>query len=130
MDHPGETPLKALVVEDEPLLALTLTESLRRIGLEVVATVHDADQARPWLDGGCDIAFIDLYLGRDYGGLDLARTAAAAQTAVVLVTGQLNDTISEALAQGSSVALLAKPYSVEQLRAVVAAVTQGLRRAS
>lgn len=116
--------LRALVVEDEHLLALNLAESLRRIGLSVAGVANDRAQALAFLEapGSIDIAFIDLYLGREYHGLDLARMADAKSVAVVLVTGHLSDAISDTLATLKSAALLTKPFSVDQLQAVVAAV--------
>lgn len=119
--------LRALVVEDEPLLAASLAESLGRIGLAVGGVASDRGEATRLLDtGGFDIAFIDLFLGHEYHGLDLARLASARAIAVVLVTGHLSHAISDALAGLRSAALLTKPYSIDQLRSVIDAVRQSI----
>lgn len=120
----SDRPLRALVVEDEHLLALNLAESLRRIGLSVAGVANDRTQALGFLEQpeNFDIAFIDLYLGREYHGLELARLADSRSVAVVLVTGHLSHAISDTLGELKSAALLTKPFSVDQLQAVVAAV--------
>lgn len=122
-----DRPLRALVVEDEHLIAASLADSLRRIGLEVggLATTS-ADAAALLETDRFDIAFIDLLLDSEYRGLDLAKLASARSIAVVLVTGHLADEISDTLATLRSAALLTKPFSVDQLSAVVAAVRQSM----
>ena len=116
--------LRALVVEDEQLLAAHMADALGTIGLSVVGVSNSYDDAIRQLDkpDAFDIAFIDLYLGREYHGLDLAKLATQRSIAVVLVTGQLSHAISDTLSTLKSVALLIKPFSIEQLKAVVAAV--------
>ncbi|MEJ0068445.1 MAG: response regulator [Pseudomonadota bacterium] len=117
------------MVEDEHLLAANLVDSLRRIGLEVGGVASNRADATALIEQhGFDIAFIDLFLGREYHGLDLARLASARAVAVVLVTGQLSHTISDTLASLRSAALLTKPFSIDQLRSVVDAVRQGLAK--
>jgi DNA-binding response OmpR family regulator len=124
-----ERRLNALVVEDEHLLAADLVDSLRRIGLEVGGVASNRADATTLIEQqGFDIAFIDLFLSREYHGLDLARLASARAIAVVLVTGQLSHAISDALASLRSAALLTKPFSIDQLRSVVDAVRQGLAK--
>ena len=120
-------PLRALIVEDEHLIAASLADSLRRIGLEVGGIATTPAEAAALLDGDrFDIAFIDLFLEHEFHGLDLARQASARAVAVVLVTGHLSDAISDTLATLRSAALLTKPFSIDQLDAVVAAVRQSL----
>jgi DNA-binding response OmpR family regulator len=121
--------LRALVVEDEHLIAASLAESLRGIGLDVSGIASNRADAVALIErNGFDIAFIDLYLGCESHGLDLAQLASSRAVAVVLVTGQLSHAISDTLARLHSAALLTKPFSVDQLRAVVDAVRQGLAR--
>jgi DNA-binding response OmpR family regulator len=124
-----ERRLRALVVEDEHLLAANLVDALNRLGLEVGGVASNRADATALIEqDGFDIAFIDLFLGREYHGLDLARMASARAVAVVLVTGQLSHAISDALASLRSAALLTKPFSIDQLRSVVDAVRHGLAK--
>jgi DNA-binding response OmpR family regulator len=119
--------LRALIVEDEHLLAANLADSLHRMGLEVGGVANNQAEALALLDReDFDIAFIDLFLDRESHGLDLARYAAVRSVAVVLVTGQLTHRVSDALTTLRSAALLTKPFSIDQLRSVVAAVRQGM----
>src|SRR5258708_13033114 len=107
--------LRALVVEDEHLLAVSLADALRRIGLEVGGIANAQTDAIALLDAErFDIAFIDLFLGREYHGLDLARSASARGIAAVLVTGHLSDAISGTLASLPSAAPLTNPFPIDQ----------------
>jgi len=124
-----DRPLRALVVEDEHLIAASLADALRGIGLEVGGVASSRAEAVTLLEQrGFDIAFIDLFLGCEYHGLDLAKLASARAVAVVLVTGHLSHAISDTLATLHSAALLTKPFSIDQLRTVVAAVRQTMPR--
>src|SRR5271170_2244038 len=108
----AEPRLRALVVEDEHLLAAHLVDALGKLGLEVGGVASNRAEALALLEqGGFDIAFIDLFLGRESHGIDLARLASARAVAVVLVTGQLSHAISDTLATLRSAALLTKPFS-------------------
>ena len=110
-------------------MAASLADALQRIGLEVGGIAATRAEATQLLEqGGLDIAFIDLFLGREYHGLDLAELAAARALAVVLVTGHLTDAISDTVARLPSAALLTKPFSIDQLRTVVAAVRHSLAK--
>ena len=119
--------LRALVVEDEHLIAASLAEALRRIGLDVGGIASNRAEAVALIErDGFDIAFIDLYLGCESHGLDLAQLASSRAVAVVLVTGQLSHAISDTLARLHSAALLTKPFSVEQLRMVIGTIRRTL----
>jgi DNA-binding response OmpR family regulator len=124
-----EPRLRALVVEDEHLLAAHLVDALGKLGLEVGGVASNRADALALLEQpGFDIAFIDLFLDRESHGIELAQCASARAIAVVLVTGQLSHEVSDALATLRSAALLTKPFSIDQLRTVVAAVRQGLAK--
>ena len=125
----ADRPLRALIVEDEHLIAASLAASLRHLGLEVGGLAATSAEAVALLEADrFDIAFIDLLLDSEYRGLDLAKLASARAVAVVLVTGHLNDAISGTLATLRSAALLTKPFSIDQLGAVVTAVRQALSK--
>src|SRR5271165_1918539 len=63
-----------LVVEDEPLVRLTVAEELREAGMRVIEA-SDADEAMELLLGGAsvDLVFADVVLPGSMDGLELAR---------------------------------------------------------
>lgn len=66
--------MKILVVEDEPLLAMLLEESLADLGHEATATAATVDQAFALLDEtDIDCALLDFSLGRDTTSAPVAR---------------------------------------------------------
>jgi CheY-like chemotaxis protein len=85
-------PMRVLIVEDEPLVALELEELLLDEGFEVVGSATDAAQA---IDLGRrhrpDVAFLDLNLADGLTGPRIAKTLVHERLAtVVFVTGQAN----------------------------------------
>jgi PAS domain S-box-containing protein len=56
---------RILVVEDEPLVALELTQSLRDAGFAVMGPARSVGQAMQLLEGGCDAAVLDINLGEE-----------------------------------------------------------------
>lgn len=113
--------LTVAIVEDDDLIAMALAVMLAQVGATVVAAAHTYAAALTMFENGlsCDVLFIDLWLhGRD-SGLDIARQAARNGISVVIMTGE--SSLPEDL-PGS--AFLSKPFSLEQVRAVL----HGLRR--
>jgi DNA-binding LytR/AlgR family response regulator len=83
-------PMRVLIVEDEPLVALELEELLLDEGFEVVGSATDAAQA---IDLGRrhrpDVAFLDLNLADGLTGPRIAKTLVHERLAtVVFVTGR------------------------------------------
>ncbi|MDE1569348.1 response regulator [Aquabacter sp. P-9] len=71
---PSPTPVTILIVEDEALVRLVLSEALRDAGMRVVeaATAEEAEAA---LRAGLqvDLVFTDVRMPGSYDGLELAR---------------------------------------------------------
>jgi len=107
---------KAVVIDDETLVAATLRDIVETLGTEVVGVAHAYDEGLRLIEGqpGCDYAFIDLKLGRDLSGVQLAQRAVELGMKVIAVTGfpRLPDGLEGA-------ALLTKPFSVEAVRLVL-----------
>src|SRR5689334_19463493 len=113
---PGPTTGKALVVEDEMLLFLSLEDELKNLGFADVlhaSAVDDAvaivERERP------DLAILDVNLAGELVFL-VARKLAEAQTPFFFVTGYLPETIPEEWA-GSVV--LQKPLHPSALRGAI-----------
>lgn len=66
--------MKVLIVEDEPLIALSLAAELKLAGHEVLGPSGDADEALCLAgEHRADIALIDMGLHGSRDGVDLAR---------------------------------------------------------
>ncbi|MFZ1108237.1 MAG: response regulator [Rhodomicrobium sp.] len=57
---------RVLVVEDEPLIAFDVADHLREAGFEVAGPAASVPAALKLLEaGGCDLAVLDVNLGRE-----------------------------------------------------------------
>jgi two-component system, response regulator PdtaR len=68
-------PLRVMIVEDEMLLALDLEDMLLDAGYDVVGQASDMSQALALaeaLNGGFDVAIMDVNLARGSNGVDTA----------------------------------------------------------
>lgn len=79
-------PLKALIVEDSPVIRENLVAALEEMApIEVVGTADDEASAVRWLDENeCDLAVVDIFL-KSGSGLGVLKAAAAISRATKLV---------------------------------------------
>ena len=101
-----------LVVEDDPIVALTVATALEDAGF-TITRAGTADEAMPLLEaGGFDLLFSDVVMPGSMSGVDLARTAQKLRPdlPVVLATGY-----SEEVARATGVMVLPKPYRIDHL---------------
>ncbi|CAO3440288.1 ATP-binding protein [Azospirillum endophyticum] len=101
-----------LVVEDDPIVALTVATALEDAGFTITRAAT-ADEALPLLEaGGFDLLFSDVVMPGTMSGVDLARTARRLlpDLPVVLATGY-----SEEVARATGVMVLPKPYRIDHL---------------
>lgn len=119
MNSDGE-PLHVLVIDDEPLHAEAVAESLQRVGHECVVATSGAAGARQIEQEDYDVILTDLRMdGMD--GLAILRKAKQdlPEAVVVVITGQGDvRTAREALKQGAA-DYLEKPVDMTELRALV-----------
>jgi signal transduction histidine kinase/CHASE3 domain sensor protein/DNA-binding response OmpR family regulator len=113
---PG-SPLRILVVEDDPLVRMTTLDMLAELGHDAV-TASSGSEALRLLKAGprCDLLLTDLGLP-DIDGKELARRCRALQPdlRVVLATGY--STAPEDA--GDPVARLGKPFTIDDLAGVI-----------
>ncbi len=117
--------LDVLIVDDEKNIRATLTLCLESLGCRVAAAAT-ADAARALVaHQGFDLALVDLRLA-EQSGLDLipALLASRPELAIVMITAYATiDTAVEAIRRGAC-EYLAKPFTPEQIRALVEKVTE------
>ena len=74
MDSDQRKPARILIVEDEPMLALTLEETLVDAGFEIAGVAGTLDKALALIESaGCDAAIVDANLN----GISATPVAAA-----------------------------------------------------
>jgi CheY-like chemotaxis protein len=116
---PVGAPLRVLVVEDEPLIALELESCLEDLGFEVSGRCSTLAAARAFIDSPPDVAVLDVDLaGRTTYSLGVRLKAAGAQ--VIFSTGYAGVELPDALA---GVPVLVKPVTREALAEALEAVS-------
>ncbi|WP_029620253.1 response regulator [Pseudorhizobium marinum] len=82
-------PLKIMIVEDEPLIAMDMEMMVEEAGHKVIAEAASLYDAEDW-DNGLepDVAFVDIQLGRKTSGLDVSKLIQQRwpETIIVFVT--------------------------------------------
>ncbi|WP_448208062.1 PAS domain S-box protein [Azospirillum sp. sgz302134] len=103
---------RVLVVEDDPIVAMTVSTALEDVGFAVTC-VTTADEALPILAAGdVDVLFSDVVMPGSMSGVDLAREAQRRFPGlpVILATGY-----SEDIARADGIQVLSKPYRIDDL---------------
>jgi DNA-binding response OmpR family regulator len=113
-----------LIVEDEPLVAFDMEETVREAGYEVVGPAQDARSALQLIDDHLiDVAILDANL-RGWSAAPVAERLRERGVPFVAVSGYSADQLGAWL-NGSP--LLGKPYAAERLIAVIKELRSGLR---
>jgi len=118
--------VRAMLVEDHPVLRRILAQTLGTMGFEVV-TVADADEARAAIerDGCPELLFSDVRMPGSMNGIELARWVRERypDVRILLQTGY-------AVGDATGFATLTKPFSADQLLAAIKATGLPSRRPS
>lgn len=103
--------MRVLIVEDEFLLAMDVTEMVERLGHEVVGSAGNYRDALAAVDSA-DVALVDVRLSDGYTGPDVAaRISRDHNVTVVFVTGNPEAVYGSKDAAG----VLTKPYLPEHI---------------
>ncbi|MBI4912210.1 MAG: sigma-54-dependent Fis family transcriptional regulator [Acidobacteria bacterium] len=121
------SPLRILLVDDDPTILESVSGLLARHGQDVVRTGSGLRAARYLADERFDLVVVDLMLP-DYHGLDLARKAVSLpDTVVVVVSGTTSvELVIETMRLGI-MDFIPKPFRVAELEA---ALVRALERAA
>ncbi|WP_375206888.1 response regulator [Hyphococcus sp.] len=111
---------KALIVEDEPLIAADLKDVLENMGVTVVGLARTADQgAREALKSAPDIVLADYNLDGQKTGVDaVIAFQDSHQCPVIFITGYPDDVLKGEDVEPDFV--IVKPYRPEAVQAAVA----------
>jgi two-component system response regulator HydG len=125
--EPGDQ-LRILVIDDEPLHAEAVAESLRRMGHDCTIATSGGEGARTIEHDAFDVILTDLLMD-DTNGLAILRKAKRElpEAEVVVITGHADyKTAVEAMKQGAF-NYLEKPIDMAQLRAIVDKAAERVR---
>jgi CheY-like chemotaxis protein len=116
---------RVLLVEDEALIQLLVTEDLESLGFDV-ELADSAAAARSKLrasGGGIDAAIVDMGLP-DAKGDDLVRDLRAMYEAlpIVIASGQDKATLRQTFSGQTNLGFMSKPFTTEDLRATLLSV--------
>jgi CheY-like chemotaxis protein len=114
--------MRVLVVEDEPVLAISLQQFVESLGHEVCQVVNTAEEAtfaaaihRP------DLVFMDYQLQGGRTGVDAAREIVEKQrSAIVFCTAQSDPRLLADIEAFGPAATITKPYSDLDIRIALA----------
>lgn len=110
----GAAPLRAVIVEDELMIAWHLEAMLEELGLEICGVASHGEQAVDLCRAeGPDIVFMDVNLGAGIDGVEAAaRIAAEIETSFLFVTAYSDARTMERIATaGLGTSVLTKPVS-------------------
>jgi two-component system response regulator HydG len=125
--EPGDQ-LRVLIIDDEPLHAEAVAESLQRMGHDCTIATSGAEGARKIEHDGFDVVLTDLLM-EDMNGLAILRKAKRElpDAEVVVLTGHADyKSAVEAMKQGAF-NYLEKPIDMAQLRAIVEKAAERVR---
>lgn len=118
--------LRILIVEDEFLVAMELSEEMERLGARVTASVGSLAEARREARVQIDGVLLDVQLGEERT-YDLAAELQASGTPFILTTGFDVDLLPTALRDSPR---LSKPFSPLDLKRIATRVFQNAARAA
>jgi len=121
-------PLRALIVDDEPIVGRRLKPVLEKLGLEVESFEDSALALARFSEAGFDIVVSDVRM-KGIGGVTLLERvrSLSPRCKVILITGYPSPEVAaEAMAKGAF-DYLAKPLRTDHLREVVERAMASLR---
>lgn len=120
--------MRVLIVEEEPLIAMSLAAELRRAGHEVLGPSNDADEALCLADQGVDMALVDASMHNAVDGIELARTLhAQCEVPTLLLTTEPETARANADAALGIITLPFDPADIHQTIQAAASALRGHR---
>ncbi|MFH1063331.1 MAG: HD domain-containing phosphohydrolase [Candidatus Omnitrophota bacterium] len=119
-----------LIIDDEVIVAKTLTAVLQEKGFDVRSTSF-GNQGLEWLDEGFDLVLLDLKLP-DIDGLDVLKAIKRRHpfVAVIVMTGFASVETAVAIMKEGAYSYIMKPFEVDQLLDSIAKATEIKRKES
>jgi DNA-binding NtrC family response regulator len=115
-----------MVVDDEPVVRKSLARAIQRTGVDVVTAADGPEALAKFREVRSSLVFADVRLpGMDGFALMRSLKHVAPETAVVLITGFDAEEIATQARQEGAHAVLAKPFTYESVRSLLAEALPG-----
>jgi len=114
---------KILVIDDTGVMRNLLAEFLTEEGHEVDTAVNGDDGITKALKGDYAIIFCDLHMPKKNGFQVYEMVSEMRPDLTFVFTDSMPDTFSEKLAEAGSFYVLKKPFDLQQIRQVLAALS-------
>ncbi|HVP97018.1 response regulator [Methanoregula sp.] len=121
---------KVLIVEDEGLVAVTLEETLRRIGYSVTGIAMSGEEALALIsEQQPDVVLMDIHLQGDMDGIETAqKIKGQSGTPVIFLTAYSDDETIRRVVLTESSGYLVKPINTRELFASIESALYKKRR--
>lgn len=111
---------RIMIVEDENVIALELTETLGMLGYHVVLTASTGEAAIKNVEKeNVDIALIDINLGLGVDGIEVGKAINALMIPFIYVTAYSDEDTLRSAASTRPFGYLVKPFDIETLNATI-----------
>ena len=112
--------LRILLAEDDPLVAVTLTDQLAELGHDVVAVASDGEEAVEMArDVRPEIAILDIKMPNRDGISAAEEITAELDLPIIMLTAYSERALVLRAAEAGALAYLLKPVAVEELSASI-----------
>ncbi len=119
--------LNILVVEDESLVALEITQTIQNFGYPNVDYATTAQMAKALLqENSFDLILMDINLGEERDGITLYQSLAI-DTPIIYLTAYKDDATIQKAIETNPIGYLIKPYSDDELKALIFLATYKIK---
>ncbi|MCI0430379.1 MAG: response regulator [Rhodospirillales bacterium] len=118
---------RILIVEDDPVLATSISELLEGAGHHVLGIANNGASAiKQFACGRPDLALVDIKLGNKEDGVVIAlRLKARHPVKIVFVSGYLDSHTQRRAAAAEPAGFVAKPCTARELLEIISIATAG-----
>ena len=111
--------LNILIIEDESLLAMSLSSSIEALGYNVVEYATNSHMAKKFLEAyDVNLILMDINLGETINGIELYESLHTDIAIIYLTAYKDEDTMSKAI-KTNPIGYLIKPHKDDELRAML-----------
>jgi response regulator NasT len=124
--RPLKAPLRVLIVEDETIVGMGLRAQVTKLGHNVVGQAASAAEARiAYKDKQPDLVFLDIRLGGDVDGLELAKDLLKERrTPMIVLSAYSDQELINRAGEAGVFGYLIKPASPEAMAAQIEVAIQ------